>query len=166
MCSYGNCLYPYVDLETCGTSNCYKKLHHICQTNIDEAQWNGKFEELFSLRFACFDCIVELQKKGLFPSSEDDSECVSDEEDDSECVSDEEDNSKCMSVGEDDSECMSDEEKDIVINDDPSDIIIIERSDETEENEMNDENSIDASSDTSDNDNEVMKSGLSVIYEA
>ena len=41
----------------------------------------------FGLRFACSKCIVELQKKGLFPSPEDDSECVSDEEDDSECVS-------------------------------------------------------------------------------
>ena len=80
MCSYQNCLYPTLTLDNCGTSNCIKKLHHICQTNIDEAQYNGNFERLFGLRFACSDCIVELQKKGLFPSSEDDSECVSDEE--------------------------------------------------------------------------------------
>ena len=30
VCSYGNCLYPHVNLESCGTTNCYKKLHHIC----------------------------------------------------------------------------------------------------------------------------------------
>ena len=64
MCSYQNCVYPTLTLENCGTSNCIKKLHHICQTNIDEAQYNDNFERLFCLRFACSDCIVELQKKG------------------------------------------------------------------------------------------------------
>ena len=43
VCSYQNCLYPTLTLENCGTSNCTKKLHHICQTNIDEAQYNGNF---------------------------------------------------------------------------------------------------------------------------
>ena len=85
MCSYGNCLYPHVDLETCGTRNYYKKLHHICQTNIDEAQWNGKFEDVCGLRFACYDCMARIMKKGLFPSSEDDTESESDEEGYSEC---------------------------------------------------------------------------------
>ena len=59
-------MYSRVDLETCGTIYCYKKLHHIFQTNIDEEQWNGKFEQLFGLHFACFDCIVELQTKDCF----------------------------------------------------------------------------------------------------
>ena len=59
--------------------NCTNKLHHTCQQNIDEAQYNGNFEKIFGLRFSCSECIIELQKK-LFPSSEDDSECVSDEE--------------------------------------------------------------------------------------
>ena len=161
MCSYGNCLYPNNDLETCGTSNCYKKLHHFCQTNIDEAQFNGKFEDLFGLRFACYDCMAGLMKKGLFPSSEDNTESESDEEGDSEfeCVSGGEDNSKCESVEENDSECVSDEEKDFVVNDDLSDIIINEQSDVTKDNEKNDDNSILSSSDASENDNEEMKSG-------
>ena len=125
----------YLTLDNCGTSNYIKKLHHICQTNIDEAQYNSNFKRLFGLRFSCSECIVELQRKGLFPSSEDDSECV------------------------------SDEEKEDVINDDSSDININERGDETEESDKNDESSINASSDDIDNDNEVMKSKLSVIYE-
>ena len=63
-------------------------------------------------------------------------------------------------------QCVSDEEKQDVINDDSSDININERGDETEESDKNDESSINASSDDTDNDNEVMESGLSVIYEA
>ena len=60
---------------------------------------------------------------------------------------------------------MSDEEKQDVINDDSSDTNINERGDKTEESDKNDESSINASSDDIDNDNEVMKSKLSVIYE-
>ena len=67
VCCYDNCLVLHNDLETCGTSNCYKKLHHSCQNNIDEAQFNGKFEDVFGLRYACYDCMAELMKKGLFP---------------------------------------------------------------------------------------------------
>ena len=63
MCPYQNCLYPNLMLENFGTSNCTNKLHHICQQNIDEAQYNGQFESLFGLRFSCFEFIVELQKK-------------------------------------------------------------------------------------------------------
>ena len=65
VCSYQNCVYPTLILENCGTSNCTKKLHNICQTNIDEAQYNGNFERLFGLRFSCSECIVELQKKRI-----------------------------------------------------------------------------------------------------
>ena len=61
---------------------------------------------------------------------------------------------------------MSDEEKEDVINDDSSDININERGGEIEESDKNDESSINSSSDDIDNDNEVMESGLSVIYEA
>ena len=50
--------------------------------------------------------------------------------------------------------------------DDSSDINIYERGDETEESDKNDESSINVSSDDTDNDNEVMESVLSVIYEA
>ena len=49
--------------------------------------------------------------------------------------------------------------KGIAINDDPSDIIINEQSYIIKDNEKNDDNSIHASSDASENDNEVMKSG-------
>ena len=135
VCSCQNCLYPNLTLENFGTSNCIKKLHHICQTNIDEAQYHGNFERPFGLRFTCSDCIVELQKIGLFPSSEDDCECV------------------------------SDEEKGDVINNDSTDIHFIERGDEIEESDKSDESSINVSSDDTDNDNEVMKTGLSIIYE-
>ena len=62
VCFYQNCLHPTLTLENGGTSNCIKKLHHICQVNIDEAQYNGNFERLFGLRFASSDCIIELQK--------------------------------------------------------------------------------------------------------
>ena len=41
--------------------------------------------------------LLKYRKKWVFPSSEDDSECASDEEDDSECVSDEKDDSECVS---------------------------------------------------------------------
>jgi len=47
VCCYDNCLVFHNDLETCGTSNCYKKFHHSCQNNIDEAQFHGKFEDVF-----------------------------------------------------------------------------------------------------------------------
>ena len=66
MCSYQNCLYPTLTLDNCGTSNCIKKLHHLCQMHIDEAQYNDSFERLFGLRFACSDCIDEPQKKDCF----------------------------------------------------------------------------------------------------
>ena len=59
--------------------------------------------------------------------------------------------------------------KENIINDDSSDMNIIERGDETEKSEKSDESSINASSDDTDdtdNDNEVMESGLRVIYEA
>ena len=62
-CSYQNCVYPNLTLESCGTSNCTKNLHHICQQNIDEAQYVGQFERLYGLRFSCSEYIVELQKK-------------------------------------------------------------------------------------------------------
>ena len=79
VCSYQNYLYPTLILENCGTSNCIKKLYDLCQINIDEAQYNVNFENIISLRFPCSDCIFELQKKGLFPSSEEYSECVNNE---------------------------------------------------------------------------------------
>ena len=60
VCSYQNCLYSTLILENCGTSNCTNKLHHICQQNIDEAQYNGNFVRVFGLRFSCSQCIVEL----------------------------------------------------------------------------------------------------------
>ena len=63
VCSYQNCVYPNLTLENCGTSNYTKNLHHICQQNIDEAQYDGQFERLYGLRFSCSECIVELQKK-------------------------------------------------------------------------------------------------------
>ena len=63
VCSYQNRLYPDLTLENCGTSNCTNKLHHMCQQNIDEEQYNGQFESVFGLRFSCSECIVELQKK-------------------------------------------------------------------------------------------------------
>ena len=117
------------DLETCGTSNCYKKLHHSCHHNIDEAQFNGKFEDVFGLRYACYNCMVELMKKGLFPLSEDNTESDSDVNGgcESECVSDGdgEENSKCESV----------------------------------DNEKNDDNSILSSTDASEDDNNEMNSG-------
>ena len=60
VCSYQNCLYSTLILENCGTSNCANKLHHMCQQNIDEAQYNGNFVRVFGLRFSCSQCIVEL----------------------------------------------------------------------------------------------------------
>ena len=79
VCSYQNYLYLTLTLQNYGTSNCTNKSHYICQQNIDEAQYNGNFERVFGLRFSCSECIVELQKKELFPSSEEYSECVNDE---------------------------------------------------------------------------------------
>ena len=55
------------------------KLHHKCQQNIDEAEYNGEFEKVFGLQFCCSDCIIELKYKSLFSSSED-SDCESYEE--------------------------------------------------------------------------------------
>ena len=66
VCSYQNCLYQNLTLEHCGTSNCTNKLHHMCQQNIDEEQYNGQFESVFGLRFSCSECIVELQKKCVY----------------------------------------------------------------------------------------------------
>ena len=65
VCCYDNCLVLHNDLETCGTSNCYKKFHHSCQNNIDEAQFHSKFEDRFGLRYACYDCMAELMKKRI-----------------------------------------------------------------------------------------------------
>ena len=79
VCSYQNRLYPDLTLDNCGTSNCTNKLKNICQQNIDKAQNNGQFESVFDLRVSCSECIVELQEKGLFTSSEEDAECESDE---------------------------------------------------------------------------------------
>ena len=65
---------------------------------------------------------------------------------------------------EEDSECVSDEEKEVVIND-GSDINFKEQGDEIEESDKSDESSINVYSDDTDNDNEVMETGLSIIYE-
>ena len=67
---------------------------------------------------------------------------------------------------EEDFECVSDEEKEIVINDGSTDINFNEQGDEIEESNMSDESSINESSDDIYNDNEVTESVLSVIYEA
>ena len=77
--SYQIFLCPKLTLYNCWTNNCFKRLHYICQQNIDEAQYNGEFERVFSLQFCCSECIVEIQNKSLFSSSED-SEYDSDEE--------------------------------------------------------------------------------------
>ena len=79
MGSYPNCMYPQLTLENYGTSSCPKKIHHICQQNIDELQYNGEFERVFGLQFCCSEYVVDLKNKSLFSSSED-SECKSDEE--------------------------------------------------------------------------------------
>ena len=61
---------------------------------------------------------------------------------------------------------FGDEEKEDVINDDSIDIKFNERGDEIEKSNKSDERSINASLDDTNNDNEVMETGLSVIYEA
>ena len=61
---------------------------------------------------------------------------------------------------------MSDEEKEDVINDCSTDINFNERGDETEESDKTDKSSINVFSDDTENNNEVMEYGLSVIYKA
>ena len=71
-----------------------------------------------------------------------------------------------FSSSEEVSECVSDEEREVVINDGSIDINFNEQGDEIEESDKSDESSINESSDDTDNDNELMEYVLSVIYEA
>ena len=67
---------------------------------------------------------------------------------------------------EEDYECESDEEKEVVIVDGLTDINFNEEGDEIEESDESDESSNNESSDDIDNDNEVTEPVLSVVYEA
>ena len=57
--------------EDCENKNCSNKLHHMCQNNIDNIQYNSEFEIKFSLVFRCSKCIeecmnIESPRKILF----------------------------------------------------------------------------------------------------
>ena len=82
-CSYKNCLIKNQTLEYCATKKCLKTLHHMCQNNIDNVQYNGDFETEFCLMFCYSERIVERMKhvspyeKNVFDS---DTEFKSEEE--------------------------------------------------------------------------------------
>ena len=51
--------------EDCENKNCSNKLHHMCQNNIDNMQYNSEFKIKFSLVFRCSECIVECMNNEL-----------------------------------------------------------------------------------------------------
>ena len=65
VCSYRNCLFENLKLEDCGNKHCSNKLHHMCQNNINNFQYNGEFEIKFDLAFRCSVYIVECMNNGL-----------------------------------------------------------------------------------------------------
>ena len=61
-CSYKICLYNNLKLENCATKNCFNKLHHLCQNNIDNVSYDGGFEKKFGCTFCCSECIGKRMK--------------------------------------------------------------------------------------------------------
>ena len=58
-------MFGNLKLEDYAIKNCSNELHHICQNNIDNTQYNSEFETKFGLVFRYSEFILECMNKKL-----------------------------------------------------------------------------------------------------
>ena len=58
-CSFPGCIVNFTP-EKCNTNGCDQMLHHLCQINYDQKEYNNMFDERFGMMKKCYACFEEM----------------------------------------------------------------------------------------------------------